>query len=84
MTSIVPSVLVLGTTVLSLTILFFGGYVINLLSHKTDVIDDRKTLNYRIRRAALFEQAAIAGTIAALYVILMMSFFIFMSWGSLR
>jgi hypothetical protein len=32
MTSLVHSVLVLGTTLLSLSILFFNGYVINLLS----------------------------------------------------
>jgi hypothetical protein len=84
MTSIVHSVLVLGTTVLSLSILFLGGHVINLLSQKTDAVDGRKVLNYRISRTSLFERATIAGTITALYVVLMISSFILMSWGSLR
>ena len=83
MTSIAHSVLVLGTTLLSLSILFFGGYVINLLSQK-NAIKGRKMLNYRINRASLFERVTIAGTITALYVVLMISSFILMSWGSLR
>jgi hypothetical protein len=83
MTSIVHSILVLGTTLLSLSILFFGGYVINLLSQRTDTIE-RKALNYRINRSSLFERATIAGTITVLYVGLMISFFILISWGSLR
>jgi hypothetical protein len=84
MTSIVHSILVLGTTLLSLSILFFGGYVINLLSQRTDTIEGRKALNYRINRSSLFERATIAGTITVLYVGLMISFFILISWGSLR
>jgi hypothetical protein len=84
MTTIVHSILVLGTTLLSLSILFFGGYVINLLSQRTDTIEGRKALNYRINRSSLFERATIAGTITVLYVGLMISFFILISWGSLR
>jgi hypothetical protein len=84
MTSILHSVLVLGTTVLSLSILILGGHVINLLSQKTDAVDGRKILNYRVRRTSLFERATIAGTITALYVVLTISSFILMSWGSLR
>ena len=84
MTSIVYSILVLGTTLLSLSILFFGGYVINLLSQRTDTIEGRKAPNYRINRSSLFERATIAGTITVLYVGLMISFFILISWGSLR
>jgi hypothetical protein len=84
MTSILHSVLVLGTTVLSLSILILGGHVINILSQKTDAVDARKTLNYRVRRTSLFERATIAGTITALYVVLMISSFILMSWGALR
>jgi hypothetical protein len=84
MTSIVHSILVLGTTLLSLSILFFGGYVINLLSQRTDTIEGKKALNYRINRSSLFERATIAGTITVLYVGLMISFFILISWGSLR
>jgi hypothetical protein len=84
MPNIAHSVLVLGTTLLSLSILLFGGYVINLLSRKTDAIEGRKMLNYRINRASLFERVTIAGTITALYVVLMISSFILMSWGSLR
>jgi hypothetical protein len=84
MTSIFHSVLVLGTTVLSLTILILGGHVINLLSQKTDAVDVRKVLNYRVNRTSLFERATIAGTITALYVVLMISSFVIMSWGSLR
>jgi hypothetical protein len=84
MTSIVHSILVLGTTLLSLSILFFGGYVINLLSQRTDTIEGRKALSYRINRSSLFERATIAGTITVLYVGLMISFFILISWGSLR
>jgi hypothetical protein len=84
MPSIVHSVLVLGTTVLSLSILFLGGHVINFLSQKTDAVDDRKMVNYRVSRTSLFERATIAGTITALYVVLMISSFILMSWGSLR
>ena len=83
MTSIAHSVLVLGTTLLSLSILFFGGYVINLLSQK-NAIKGRKMLNYRINCFSLFERATIAGAITALYVVLMISSFILMSWGSLR
>jgi hypothetical protein len=84
MTSILHSVLVLGTTVLSLSILFLGGHVINVLSQKTHAVDSRKVLNYRISRTSLFERATIAGTITALYVVLMISSFMLMSWGSLR
>lgn len=84
MPNIAHSVLVLGTTLLSLSILLFGGYVINLLSRKTDAIEGRKMLNYRINRSSLFERVTIAGTITALYVVLMISSFILMSWGSLR
>ena len=85
MTSIVHSILVLGTTLLSLSILFFGGYLINLLSQRTDApIEGRKALNYRIHRSSLFERATIAGTITVLYVGLMISFFILLGWGSLR
>jgi hypothetical protein len=84
MTSILHSVMVLGTTVLSLSILCLGGHVINLLSQKTDAVDSRKVLNYRVSRTALFERATIAGTIAALYAVLMILSFILMSWGSLR
>jgi hypothetical protein len=84
MTSIVHSVLVVGTTLLSLNILFLGGYVINLLSQKTDSIDRRKAHDDRVSRTALFERATIAGTITVLYVVLMISFFMLMSWGSLR
>jgi hypothetical protein len=71
MTSIVHSILVVGTTLLSLSILFFGGYVINLLSQRTDTIEGGKALNYRINRSSLFERATIAGTITVLYVGLM-------------
>jgi hypothetical protein len=84
MPSIVHSVLVLGTTLLSLSILFLGGHVINILSQKTDAVDGKKVLDYRISRTSLFERATIAGTITALYVVLMISSFILMSWGSLR
>jgi len=84
MPNIAHSVLVLRTTLLSLSILLFGGYVINLLSRKTDAIEGRKMLNYRINRSSLFERVTIAGTITALYVVLMISSFILMSWGSLR
>jgi hypothetical protein len=84
MPSIVHSVLMLGTTVLSLSILFLGGHVINILSQKTDAVDGKKVLDYRISRTSLFERATIAGTITALYVVLMISSFILMSWGSLR
>jgi hypothetical protein len=74
----------LGTTVLSLSILFLGGHIINLRSQKTEAFDGRKLLNYRVSRTSLFERATIAGTITALYVVLMISSFILMSWGSLR
>jgi hypothetical protein len=84
MPSIVHSVLVLGTTVLSLSILFLGGHVINILSQKPDAVNGKKVLNYQISRNSLFERATIAGTITALYVVLMISSFILMSWGSLR
>jgi hypothetical protein len=84
MPNIAHSVLVFGTTLLSLSILLFGGYVINVLSRKTDEIEGRKMLNYRINRASLFERVTIVGTITALYVVLMISSFILMSWGSLR
>jgi hypothetical protein len=84
MPSIVHSVLVLGTTLLSLSILFLGGHVINILSQKPDAVNGKKVLNYRISRTSLFERATIAGTITALYVVLTISFFILMSWGSLR
>ena len=84
MTSIAHSILVLATTVLSLSILFFGGYVINLLSQKPDAVEGKKVLNYRISRTSLFERATIASTITALYVILMISFFVFMGGGSPR
>jgi hypothetical protein len=84
MPSIVHSVLVLGTTLLSLSILFLGGHVINILSQKPDTVNGKKVLNYRISRTSLFERATIAGPITALYVVLMISFFILMSWGSLR
>jgi hypothetical protein len=84
MPNIAHSVLVLRTTLLSLSILLFGGYVINLLSRKTDAIEGRKMVNYPINRASLFERLTIAGTITALYVVLMISSFILMSWGSLR
>ena len=83
MTSIL-SVLVLGTTVLSLSILFLGGHVINLLSQKTDAVDNRTVFNSRVRRTSIFERATIAGTLTALYVVLMISSFIMMSWGPLR
>jgi hypothetical protein len=84
MTNIAHSALVLGTTVLSLSILFFGGYVITFLSQKSDGDEGQKLLNYRISRTSLFERVTIAGTIAALYLILMLAFFIFMSWESAR
>ena len=84
MTRILHSVLVLGTTVLSLSILFLGGHVINLLSQKADTVDGSKMLNSQMSRTSLFERAAIAGTITALYAVLMISSFILMSWGSLR
>jgi hypothetical protein len=84
MPSIVHSVLVLGTTLLSLSILFLGGHVINILSQKPDAVNGKKVLNYRISRTSLFERATIAGPTTALYVVLMISFFILMSWGSLR
>ena len=84
MMSIAHSVLVLGTTLLALSILLFGGYVINLLSRKNDAIEGRKMLNSRINRASLLERVTIAGTITALYVVLVISSFMLMSWGSLR
>jgi hypothetical protein len=84
MTSLEHSVLVLVTTLLSLSILFLGGYIINLLSQKAGGVDNGKILNNRITRISLFERAAIAGTITALYGILMIAFFIFMSSASLR
>lgn len=82
MTSIVHSILVLATTVLSLSILFFGGHVINLLSQKTNAIEGGE--GSRTSRNSLFERAAITGMITALYVVLMISFFMLISWESLR
>jgi len=84
MTSIAHSVLVLGTTVLSLSILFVGGYVINLLSQKTDILEGRKALNSRISRTSLVERAAITGTITALYSVLMILAFTLMNLLWLR
>ena len=84
MKSILHPVLVLGTTVLALSILFFGGSVINFLSRKPDAIKNEKGSNSRISASSLFERAAIAGTITALYMVLMVSFFVLISWGSLR
>jgi hypothetical protein len=81
MTNFLPPALVLGTAVLALGILFFGGSVINSLSQRPDAIKKVKGLNSRINTAALFERAAIAGTITALYLVLMISFFVIMGWG---
>jgi len=74
MKSILHPVLVLGTTVLALSILFFGGSVINFISRKPDTIEDGSSS--RTSAASLFERAAIAGTITALYLVLMISFFV--------
>ena len=84
MINIVHPVLVIGAIGLSLTFLLFCAHLINLLSQKTDAVDVRKVLNYRVNRTSLFERATIAGTITALYVVLMISSFVIMSWGSLR
>jgi len=84
MKSILHPVLVLGTTVLALSILFCGGSVINFLSRKPDAIKNEKGSSSRISASSLFERAAIAGTITALYMVLMVSFFVLISWGSLR
>jgi hypothetical protein len=79
MKSILHPVLVLGTTVAALSILFFGGSVINFLSRKPDTIENAKGSSARTVAASLFERAAIAGTITALYLVLMISFFVLIS-----
>jgi len=76
MKSILHPVLVLGTTLLALSILFFGGSVINFLARKPDTIKNGKRSSSRSSAASLFERAAIAGTITALYLVLMISFFV--------
>jgi hypothetical protein len=74
MTGILHSVPVLGTTVLSLSILFFGVYLINFISQRPNTSETSQVLNSRIRATSFFEQAAITCTIAGLYAVLMILF----------
>ena len=78
MTNVGHPVLVIGTIGLSLPVLLFCAYLINLLSQKTNVINLMKQ-NSRISMSSVFEQAAITCTITGLYAALMILFFVVIS-----
>jgi hypothetical protein len=81
-TNIVHPVLVIGITILSLTLILFGTHFINFVTQKSDTPEDGKELHSRINMKSLFEQAAITCTIVALYGGSMILFFMLINWGA--